>query len=155
MRKRDARAAPKFPLGRIVATRGALAAISNDEILSALTRHMRGDWGTPCRADWELNERALRTGGRLFSVYYSASETKFYVITEWDRSFTTVLLPREYPIVQATAWGCSLKTSLRARGVPVRISSAGGERRLCGSANQLRRVPPARRRDANSRLPPP
>lgn len=88
--------APKFELGQIVATQGALSKLAADEILASLMRHVRGDWGTLVREDWQANERALRDEGRLFSVYYSTSNTKFYVITEWDRSVTTVLLPSEY-----------------------------------------------------------
>lgn len=90
------RAGPLFPLGRTVATRGALSALTNDEILLALARHVRGDWGELDDEDQASNEVALQTGGRLLSVYFSAKHEKFYIITEWDRSVTTVLLPHEY-----------------------------------------------------------
>ena len=86
----------KFPLGRTVATHNALATLSNYEILNALLRHAQGDWGTLDREDWQANERALRDGGRLFSLYHTTQGVKFYVITECDRAVTTVLLPQDY-----------------------------------------------------------
>jgi hypothetical protein len=64
--------------------------------ITAFTRHVRGDWGDVDDEDWEANERALMEGTRLLSVYRSAEGVKFWVITEWDRSLTTVLLPEEY-----------------------------------------------------------
>lgn len=92
----DSIAAAKFPLGRIVATPNALASIPNDEILNALFRHVRGDWGTLDAEDWETNENSLQHGGRLFSQFHSNAGVKFWIITEWDRSVTTVLLPEDY-----------------------------------------------------------
>ncbi len=86
----------KFSLGQMVATPNALAHISNDEILLALSRHVRGDWGELDKEDLESNERALKTGGRLFSRYVSSQQIPFWIITEWDRSVTTVLLPEDY-----------------------------------------------------------
>jgi len=88
--------AGKFPLGRTVATPGALQDLTHDDIIAALTRHSQGDWGDLDEPDLAANERALLTEGRLFSVYTSASHVRFYVITECDRSATTVLLPHEY-----------------------------------------------------------
>ena len=87
---------PKFPLGHLVATPNAISQISNPEILSALSRHVRGDWGTLDPEDWSANERALGSGGRLFSAYLSSQQIKFWIITECDRSVTTVLLPEDY-----------------------------------------------------------
>jgi len=86
----------KFSLGHTVATPNALAEIPDDEILLALSRHIRGDWGKLDREDLAANERALRSGGRLFSEYHSTQKVKFWVITEADRSVTTVLLPKDY-----------------------------------------------------------
>ena len=86
----------KFPLGQIVATQGALAAVASDEMQAALRRHHRGDWGDLCADDQRENERSLREGFRLVSVYRTKAGVKFYVITEHDRSVTTVLLPEEY-----------------------------------------------------------
>ncbi len=88
--------APKFPLGQTVVTSNALNRISHDEILNALSRHVRGDWGTLDAEDFKSNERALQSGGRLFSAYHSVQKIKFWIITECDRSVTTILLPEDY-----------------------------------------------------------
>lgn len=87
---------PKFPLGQTVSTPGALASVEPIEMLTAIARHHRGDWGDCCPEDWESNEEALVHGSRLLSVYHTLDEQKFWIITEWDRSLTTVLLPSEY-----------------------------------------------------------
>ena len=84
------------PLGRVVATRAAAATLSQEEMAEALARHARGDWGLVNDEDRESNDRALENGARLLSVYESASKVRFWVITEWDRSATTVLLPDDY-----------------------------------------------------------
>ena len=86
----------KFSLGQTVATPNALNTIPNDEILLALSRHIQGDWGELDKEDLESNERALKNGGRLFSRYVSNQTIPFWIITEWDRSVTTVLLPQDY-----------------------------------------------------------
>jgi hypothetical protein len=86
----------KFSLGQIVATPNALNHISQDEMLNALSRHVRGDWGTLDPEDREANESALKRGGRLFSAYHSTQNVKFWIISECDRSVTTVLLPEDY-----------------------------------------------------------
>ena len=86
----------KFPLGRVVATRTALASLPTRDIAVALDRHRRGDWGDTGKEDRRSNECALKHGERLLSVYHAADGTKFYIITEWDRSATTVLLPEDY-----------------------------------------------------------
>ena len=86
----------KFPLGRIVATANALSQLSSDDVSNGLTRHRDGDWGDVCTEDHEANELALKDGSRLFSVYHSATGLKFWIITEADRSSTTVLLPEDY-----------------------------------------------------------
>ena len=77
-------------------TRTALASLPTRDIAVALDRHRRGDWGDVGKQDWQANERALKHGERLLSVYRTASGTKFWIITEWDRSITTVLLPEDY-----------------------------------------------------------
>jgi hypothetical protein len=66
-----------------------------EDVLKSLCRHHHGDWGTLDPEDWKANEDALRHGNRLLSVYHSRG-VKFYVITEWDRSYTTVMLPEDY-----------------------------------------------------------
>jgi len=86
----------KFTLGLLVATPGVVAAVSREDIWQALTRHAQGDWGTVCDEDKQANDEALNDGARILSAYTSQSGTKFWVITEADRSATTVLLPEEY-----------------------------------------------------------
>ena len=83
-------------LGRVVATPGVLGAVPRSELFAALERHMRRDWGDVCEADWRANDRALKIGERLLSSYKSNDGVKFWIITEWDRSSTTFLLPSEY-----------------------------------------------------------
>ena len=92
----DDRLKRTFALGRLVSTPAALEAIPGDEMQKALSRHVQCDWGDCCPEDWEENELALREGFRLFSVYRSEAGTKFWIITEADRSATTVLLPADY-----------------------------------------------------------
>ncbi len=65
-------------------------------MLRALNRHLQGDWGTLDPEDIEANENALRNGGRLFSAYLTSAALKFWIITEADRSATTILLPEDY-----------------------------------------------------------
>lgn len=85
-----------FPLGQTVITRGALAELDPDGVKDAIRRHATGDWGDCCQDDRLANEEALKSDARLFSVYSDRHGTKFWVITEADRSATTVLLPSEY-----------------------------------------------------------
>ena len=87
---------PRFPFGQIVSTPNALASIPEAEMIRALARHLSGDWGELDSHDRNANERALRTGGRLFSEYRSDGGAKFWIITEADRSVTTILLPEDY-----------------------------------------------------------
>src|SRR5258705_233083 len=72
------------------------AAVPAEEIQTALLRHHNGDWGDVCEGDRQENERSLREGLRLLSVFHTKTGVKFYIITEHDRSATTVLLPDEY-----------------------------------------------------------
>ena len=94
-------ARPKFPLGRIVATPGALEALGADDAqrsanLSAiLRRHASGDWGELGADDRRENEFSLTRRLRLLSAY-TVGGTKLWIITEADRSSTCVLLPAEY-----------------------------------------------------------
>ncbi len=85
-----------FPLGQLVATPTAMARLSQADISSSLLRHASGDWGEVGDEDRQANEEALRDGTRLFSVYQGEDGTKFWIITEADRSVTTVLLPEDY-----------------------------------------------------------
>jgi hypothetical protein len=86
----------KFKTGNIYATPGVNQHIPSVEVLSALARHSRGDWGTVGEEDRQENELSLVEGYRIFSVYEATDGTKFWIITEADRSSTTVLLPEEY-----------------------------------------------------------
>ena len=85
-----------FRAGRLVATPHALAQVSQEEIIQALTRHLAGDWGDVSAEDRQANAFALQEGTRLLSVYRSAQGVKFWVITEADRSATSILLPEDY-----------------------------------------------------------
>lgn len=88
----------KFSLGSIVATPGAFAAFeaSGDDVMAYLIRHLSGDWGDVDEHDRRENELSLVQGFRLLSAYTLTSGTKIWIITEADRSVTTVLLPEEY-----------------------------------------------------------
>jgi hypothetical protein len=85
-----------FPLGQTVITRQAKDVLDPQDVQACLGRHAKGDWGDICESDWKENEVGLQRGLRLFSVYRDRGSTKFYVITEADRSATTVLLPEDY-----------------------------------------------------------
>ena len=87
---------PLFPLGRVVATPGALAELADEDRRGALARHARGDWGDTGPEDWAENELSLKEGFRLMSVYRTPGGVTFWVITEADRSSTAILLPSEY-----------------------------------------------------------
>jgi len=89
-------ASTRFAMGQTVATRNAMHHLSEDDVYRGLDRHARGDWGDLDAHDLRENERALSRGGRLFSAYRSQDGTKFWIITEADRSVTTVLLPEDY-----------------------------------------------------------
>jgi hypothetical protein len=88
----------KFALGQIVATPGALEAMqeSGQTPQFFLERHVSGDWGQVDSEDWQLNDEAVKEGTRLLSAYTTLKGRKLWVITEHDRSSTTILLPEEY-----------------------------------------------------------
>lgn len=110
--------APRFELGRVVATPGALALMhrTNSNPFTLLARHVAGDWGECCAEDAQTNEDALAHGSRVLSVYrlplqsvseggekaeqasthLDVSDERIWLITEADRSVTTLLLPEEY-----------------------------------------------------------
>lgn len=85
-----------FELGRTVATPHVLKVVPETEIFAALQRHQNCDWGDLCPQDKWNNDKAVRNGEQLLSVYRSETGIKFWIITEWDRSATTVLLPEDY-----------------------------------------------------------
>ena len=90
-----------FPLGRLCATRGVAHDMERDAafarfVAGSLARYRYCDWGDVCPQDKWANDRAVKGGERLLSVYHSKDGVKFWIITEWDRSATTVLLPEDY-----------------------------------------------------------
>jgi len=87
-----------FPLGHVVATPGALAALTaaGQGPLAFIKRHAQGDWGELDAEDIAENAFSLAHGLRLLSAYRLADGTHIWIITEADRSVTTVLLPAEY-----------------------------------------------------------
>ena len=88
--------APLFQLGQVVTTRGVLEVITDLTMKRALVRHQAGDWGDICPDDHAENQLSLEHGFRLMSVYEYEGQPKFWIITEADRSATTILLPEEY-----------------------------------------------------------
>lgn len=87
-----------FPLGDLYMTPGAIEAFhsSGDSVSDYINRHVTGDWGDLCHEDKKSNQEALEHGFRIFSAYHLSSGEKIWIITEADRSITTVLLPEEY-----------------------------------------------------------
>lgn len=92
------RIGPKFPLGKLYITATAVSALeeSGQSPIDFLSRHVRGDYGNLCPEDKQLNNLALINGGRILSAFTTLKGAKVWVITEADRSATTVLLPAEY-----------------------------------------------------------
>jgi hypothetical protein len=88
----------RFNLGRVVATPGALRALERAEQHPAefLDRHVNGDWGDVPEEDKQENELSVEHGFRIFSAYTTSAGEKIWIITEADRSATTILLPSEY-----------------------------------------------------------
>lgn len=85
----------RFQPGTVVATVGALQVADNRAILELLRRHLSGDWGEVDKEDAKANDHALTHGERILSSY-SVKGGKLWIITESDRSSTTVLTPGEY-----------------------------------------------------------
>ncbi len=86
----------RFSSGDIYATPGAIDSLTTDDMAKALGRHFTADWGELCKEDIAANNQALQHGGRVLSSYRNEAGTKFWIITEADRSATTILLPHEY-----------------------------------------------------------
>ena len=86
----------RFALGQTVITSNAMQCLHPDDVLQALGRHARGDWGDVCPEDGEENELSLKEGFRLLSAYTDRNGTKFWIISEADRRSTSVLLPEDY-----------------------------------------------------------
>lgn len=87
-----------FPLGSIVATPDAirLLADAGKTVVEFISRHETGDWGDLCEEDVEVNREALKNGYRIMSCYHPVPGSRLWIITEADRSVTTLLLPSEY-----------------------------------------------------------
>ncbi len=89
---------PRFDLGQVVATPGALAALeaAHCDLLDLLRRHAEGDWGDVEPDDRRANDEAVQHGDRLLSAYTLSGDVKVWIITESSRSVTSALLPDEY-----------------------------------------------------------
>lgn len=87
---------PHFPGGRLVATPAAIEATSKEVLFGFLERHFSCDWGDVSDNDARANELALRHGLRIMSWYQTSSGARIQIITEADRSATTILLAKEY-----------------------------------------------------------
>jgi hypothetical protein len=85
-------------LGATYLTTGALEALteSGQSACDFLNRHIAGDWGEVGKADWKENDFSVTEGFRILSAYRTAKGEKIWIITEADRSSTTLLLPEEY-----------------------------------------------------------
>ncbi len=94
----------KFNPGKLVMTRGVNDRIAEDSqfarfVLRSIKKHLKCNWGELCQEDKDLNDLSLNSDdpGRLFSAYeFNGKNDRIYIITEWDRSYTTILFPSEY-----------------------------------------------------------
>jgi len=86
----------KFRIGRIVSTPHALECLTPEDILMGIQRHQAGEWGDEAAEDRKANDLALLEGTRIFSAYRTTNGRKFWIITEADRSRTTILMPEDY-----------------------------------------------------------
>lgn len=84
------------PLGRLMATPNALRHVDESDIFEGLRRHAGTDWGELDPQDLSENDLALKAGNRILSAYTTGAGIRFWIITESDRSATTVLLPEDY-----------------------------------------------------------
>lgn len=92
---------PRFDIGRFVMTSGIANEINNkpsykNEILDCLTKYLSGDWGSLCDEDKRSNELAIQNNNDRILAKYITSSGSIYMITEWDRSYTTVMFVEEY-----------------------------------------------------------
>lgn len=86
----------RFPLGRLLITARARDEVHPIDVVAAIRRHASGDWGELTQSDKDLNDQAVAEGARLLSAYTDRHGTRFWIITEADRSATTCLLPTDY-----------------------------------------------------------
>lgn len=93
---------PKFELGQVVVTAGVDIMMKNDMsfqkfVQMSLGKYTQCDWGDTCAEDRKSNDEALKDDERIIAVYiYKKTNTRIWIITEWDRSVTTILFPNEY-----------------------------------------------------------
>lgn len=85
-----------FSLGQTVQTRNAMASLVMLDVLAAMSRHAGCDWGDVSDSDWKANDWSIKNGERVLSAYKDSAGVKFWIITERDRSVSTVLLPEDY-----------------------------------------------------------
>ena len=90
----DSRTVNLFSLGQIIVTDPAQEILERADIAKALQRHAKGDWGDIKQSDKEQNDIAVREGGALISAYLDYLQRRFFIITEGDRTVTTILLPK-------------------------------------------------------------
>ena len=91
----------KFELGEVVMTRGIANYLESElfdtqQLSECVKRHESGDWGDLCDEDKRMNDYAIKYGDRILSAYTVGEDIKIWIITECDRSYTTILLPEEY-----------------------------------------------------------
>lgn len=85
-----------FDVGILAITPRASQQIQEDDLFDCFVRHMAGDWGEVDDEDRRANDEALETGRRVLSAYTDRYGSGFWIITEADRSTTTILLPEDY-----------------------------------------------------------
>jgi hypothetical protein len=86
---------PQFEVGQVVATPAVLDHITYEDVITLLRLHTHGYWNHMHPEDLAANEEAVTDGNRVVSIHFVRGE-KVWVITEWDRSYTTLLFPHEY-----------------------------------------------------------
>lgn len=86
----------KVDAGRVFATPGALNCVHEDDLFDSFVRHISGDWGDVSEEDRKANDEAIDFGSRILSSYADRHGIRFWIITEADRSATTILLPEDY-----------------------------------------------------------
>ncbi len=86
----------KVDPGELYATVNAVASLDAEDVVDCLVRHLSGDWGEVDEHDQKANDLALDCCHRIFSVYTDRKGIRFWIITEADRSRTTILLPLDY-----------------------------------------------------------
>ena len=86
----------RLSLGSVRVTPGVRSALTPNDLITSLARHFEGDWGEGDEHDWKQNDDAVNSGLRILSSYVARDGVKFWIITEHDRSATTILLPNEY-----------------------------------------------------------